>query len=389
MPEMARNALLDRCIAGYMSQWLALVSCNDKRAEAHAFDARNSTVMLRLVRSDSKSRLIAKDKEILMARLKRGLVTNKPRVARGRPPYAAAYSTGLGRAFHGDSASILRDSALERFVGQIDLIFTSPPFPLNAKKKYGNEQGEEYISWLRQFSKLLSGLLSPTGSIVIELGNSWNKGSPTMSTLSTRALLEFQEASDLHLCQEFVWSNPAKLPTPAPWVTIQRNRVKDSFTKLWWMSPSEKPKADNRRVLQPYSASMKKLLTTKSYNSGMRPSEHRVGEKSFLRNNEGSIPGSVLTYPNTGSKDTYLQYCREKRLPYHPARMPIELAMFFINFLTDPGDIVLDPFSGSNTTGSAAETLGRQWIGVEANLDYLRGSVGRFPNCRLGPALPD
>ena len=42
------------------------------------------------------------------------------------------------------------------------------------------------------------------------------------------------------------------------------------------------PKADNRKVLRPYSESMKSLLKRGSYNAGKRPSEHSIGEKSFL-----------------------------------------------------------------------------------------------------------
>ena len=74
------------------------------------------------------------------------------------------------------------------------------------------------------------------------MGNSWEPGEPVMSTLALRSLLEFQSKNGLHLCQEFIWQNPAKLPSPAQWVNIERIRVKDSFTKLWWMSPNVKPK---------------------------------------------------------------------------------------------------------------------------------------------------
>jgi site-specific DNA-methyltransferase (cytosine-N4-specific) len=221
-------------------------------------------------------------------------------------------------------------------------------------------------------------MLSADGSIVIEMGNSWESGIPVMSTLGIRTLLEFQSKNNLHLCQEFIWQNPAKLPSPAQWVNIERIRVKDSFTKLWWMAPRYKPKANNKRVLQEYSQAMKDLLKKGSYNSGMRPSEHDIGEKSFLKNNGGAIPSNVLIYANTLNSDSYQTYCRRNNIQPHPARMPIELAKFFIKFLTEPGDIVLDPFSGSNTTGAAAEELKRYWISIEALEGYIKGSRGRF-----------
>lgn len=279
---------------------------------------------------------------------------------------------------HGKSDELLSDGSLSRFEGKVNLIFTSPPFPLNRKKRYGNETGEAYIKWLSAFGALFKKMLTPDGSIVVEMGNSWEPGKPVMSTLALRALLEFQEKNELHLCQEFIWHNPAKLPSPVQWVNIERSRVKDSFTKLWWMAPKEKPKASNQRVLQEYSQAMKDLLKKGSYNAGKRPSEHNIGETSFLKNNGGAIPSNVLTYANTLNIEAYQTYCRANKLQLHPARMPIDLAKFFIKFLTEPGDIVLDPFGGSNTTGAAAEVLERYWISIEASQDYIKGSRGRF-----------
>lgn len=296
----------------------------------------------------------------------------------GRTPSNVAYATQWGRMFHGMSDVILDGGSMSRFEGKINLILTSPPFPLNRKKKYGNETGERYISWLCEFGPLFKKMLAPDGSIVIEMGNSWEPGQPVMSTLALRALLDFQTRNQFHLCQEFVWHNPAKLPSPAQWVNVERIRVKDSFTKLWWMSPSVKPKANNQRVLQAYSKAMNDLLQKGSYNSGKRPSEHNIGATSFLKNNGGAIPSNVLTFANTQSFDPYHIYCRQHGFQLHPARMPCELAKFFINFLTEPGDIVLDPFGGSNTTGAAAEELKRHWISIEAERDYIVGSRGRF-----------
>lgn len=296
----------------------------------------------------------------------------------GRPPENVAYATHWGRMLHGKSDEMLGNGALSRFEGKVNLIFTSPPFPLNRKKRYGNETGDSYIRWLCTFGPLFKKMLTPDGSIVIEMGNSWEPGMPVMSTLALRALLDFQSNNDLHLCQEFIWQNPAKLPSPAQWVNVERIRVKDSFTKLWWMSPNRKPKANNQRVLQEYSQAMKDLLKRGSYNAGKRPSEHDIGEKSFLKNNGGAIPSNVLTYANTLNIEAYQTFCREHKLPLHPARMPIDLARFFIKFLTEPGDIVLDPFGGSNTTGAAAEDLERFWISIEASEDYIKGSRGRF-----------
>ena len=65
---------------------------------------------------------------------------------------------------------------------------------------------------------------------------------------------------DFHLAQECFWHNPAKMPVPAEWVTVRRVRIKDSVEYVWWFSKTPFPKADNRKVLKPYSDSMKNLL---------------------------------------------------------------------------------------------------------------------------------
>jgi site-specific DNA-methyltransferase (cytosine-N4-specific) len=46
--------------------------------------------------------------------------------------------------------------------------------------------------------------------------------------------------------------------------------------------------------------------------------------------------------------------------------------------LTDPGDLVLDIFAGSNTTGAVAEREGRRWLGFELDLNYVAASAFRF-----------
>ncbi len=291
---------------------------------------------------------------------------------------ASAYRTDRGEALHGTIEGFFSSQQAERLRGKVKLIFTSPPFPLNRKKKYGNLVGDEYLRWLADLAPKLTRLLMPDGSIVVEVGNSWNPGEPTMSTLALEALLQFKKAAGLHLCQQFICHNPARLPSPAQWVNIERIRLKDSFTHVWWFAPSPRPDACNRRVLRDYSDSMQKLLDRGKYNAGKRPSEHDIGEKSFLANNGGAIPPSVLEFSNTRANDSYLAHCRKMGLSPHPARMPAGLAEFFVKLLTRPRNLVFDPFGGSNVTGAVAEQLKRRWLIVEARQDYLDASRGRF-----------
>ena len=304
-------------------------------------------------------------------------VTQSP--PRGTPPGChEAYSTASGTMFQGKIEDALHSETLVNSRGRINLIFTSPPFPLKRQKSYGNLTGDDYLSWLRDLAPRLAALLTPDGSIVIEIGNSWEPGRPVMSTLPLRALLEFQASADLQLCQQFIAHNPSRLPGPAQWVNIERSRVKDSYTHLWWLAKCDRPKADNRQVLVEYSQAMKDLLNRQDYNRGLRPSGHLIEGDTFLRNNGGAIPPNVLTHANTRSHDAYRTYCLRNGLSIHPARMAPNIAEFFIRMLTEPDDLVLDPFAGSNTTGAVAEQLGRRWVSVEALSDYVKGSRGRF-----------
>jgi len=306
------------------------------------------------------------------------------------------HKTRLGKYIIGDSLSLLSDGLAKKLKNKVQLIITSPPFPLNKKKSYGNYQGKKYKKWFSEFATIFSHLTKKNGSIVIELGNSWEPNRPVQSLLHLEALMEFKRKGKLNLCQQFICYNPARLPSPAAWVTVNRIRTIDSFTHIWWMSKSDNPKADNKKVLRPYSESMKRLLKNKKYNAGIRPSEHRVSKKSFLVNNNGSImhnvidlegidpkrdlrlPKNVFSFANTNSNDHYLKACRENDIQPHPARMPLKLVSFFIHFLTDPGDIVLDPFAGSNTTGFVAEKLKRKWFSIEIDENYGRQSLLRF-----------
>lgn len=285
-----------------------------------------------------------------------------------------AYLTRLGRAFQADARDCLATLPGE----SIALAFTSPPFALRRQKAYGNVAAAEYIDWFWPIAEQVHRVLRPDGSFVMELGGAWNPGSGTRSLMTYELLVRLGKL--FHLAQDFYWYNPSRLPSPAEWVTIRRTRVKEAVTQIWWLSKTTEPQADNRRVLVPYSKSMKRLLKD-GYKPAMRPSQHEIGPH-FQRDNGGAIPPNILTVPNTRSYDEYIFRCREAKLPIHPARFPPELPDFFIRFLTSEGQTVLDPFSGSNVTGQVAESLGRKWIAIEINPEYVAGSKLRFTETR-------
>jgi DNA modification methylase len=287
--------------------------------------------------------------------------------------FTPAYTTQLGCMYYGDTLQIL-PGLIQQGI-RAKLIMTSPPFALVRKKEYGNQDAESYVRWFEPFINLFKQVLEPNGSLVIDIGGAWIKGLPVKSIYQYKLLVTLCE-SGFYLAQEFYHYNPAKLPTPAEWVTVRRLRVKDAVNNVFWLTLDPFADADNRRVLTEYSDSMKALLKN-GYKAKLRPSGHNISTE-FARDNGGAIPPNLLQFSNTESNSSYLQRCRDENIKPHPARFPLSLPEFFIKFLTRPGDLVLDPLAGSNTTGAAAEHLGRRWIGVEENLTYVEGSELRF-----------
>ncbi len=308
------------------------------------------------------------------------------------------YKTRFGKLIVGDSIDVYNKYLKSNYKNKFNLIITSPPFPLNKKKRYGNLLGKEYYNWFVSLAPIFSDLLTDDGSLVIEIGNSWEPGRPVQSLLHLECLFGFvrNEKANFRLIQEFICYNPSRLPSPAQWVTVNRIRTVDSYTHVWWIAKSDFPKADNSKVLRPYSKRMKYLIEKREYNSGKRPSEHNISPTSFLKNNSGSIahnlfelesidanrevrlPHNVLSFSNTISNDYYLKRCRKEVIAPHPARMHGGLINFFTELLTEENDLILDPFAGSNTTGFHAEKLKRHWISIEVNSEYANNSIIRF-----------
>lgn len=293
------------------------------------------------------------------------------------------HKTRYGEMIWGDSRSWLFHGTK---ANSVDLIMTSPPFGLVRKKSYGNEDADAYCNWFRPFAEGFKRVLKDDGSLVIDIGGAWVPGQPTRSLYHFKLLVMLVEEYGFHLCQEHYWWNPAKLPTPAEWVNIRRVRVKDAVNTVWWLSKTPFPKANNRRVLAPYSKSMKDLLAN-GYTAKLRPSGHDISDK-FMKDNGGSVPPNLLAIANTESTSRYQEHCRDNNIPIHPARFPPQLPEYFIRFLTEPGDTVLDPFGGSCVTGAVAEALKRKWVCCEMSEEYLNGALARFEPTPI-PLLKD
>ncbi len=321
------------------------------------------------------------------------------------------YRTVQGTAYVGDSLRGMDEHLDDE---SVQLFLTSPPFALHHKKEYGNKSEQDYVDWFREFALVMWDKLRPDGSLVIDLGGAWKKGRPVRSLYQFRLLIELCEQlgdKNYHLAQDFYWHNPSKMPLPAQWVNIERCRVKDSVNVIWWLSKTDRPKADNRNVLRPYSKAMEKQLERGTYNHGRRPGGAKVRENTWNERHKGAIPPSALEFDlpaeviaedfqllcdnflRHGGSESASRYHRaikaleehneadlelRDKVRKHPARFPLQIPSFFISLLTDPGDLVVDPFAGSNSTGQAAEDSGRCWSAFEMHRYYLEPSIARF-----------
>ena len=282
------------------------------------------------------------------------------------------YKSERGACYCADALEFLPTLA----TGSVDLIVTSPPYALHFKKEYGNADQHEYVDWFLPFAREFKRVLKPEGSFVLNVGGAWTPGAPLRSLYHFRLLLALVDDVGFNLCQEFFWYNPAKMPAPAEWVNVRRIRVKDSVEYIFWLSASEFPKANNANVLQEYSKDMARLIK-RGVKNAKRPSGHNI-KPTFAADKGGSIPPNLIECGNNESNSRYIKDSKSSGRKVHPARFPAELPRFFIEFLTAPGDLVVDPFAGSNTTGSIAERLGRNWIAIEKSREYATDSELRF-----------
>ncbi len=288
---------------------------------------------------------------------------------------APAYFTQWGEAYCGDSRELLAQLPDE----SINLVMTSPPFALQRQKEYGNTNQDDYVEWLSDFARIVYRKLKQDGSFVLDLGGAYQKGVPARSLYNFRIPIHFCDELGFYLAEDFYWFNPSKLPSPIEWVNKRKIRAKDAVNTVWWFSKTEYPKADVTNVLVEYGQRMKALLEDpgKFYSPRKRPSGHDISD-GFGKAGKGAIPSNLLQIPNTESNGMYISSCRAVGARSHPARFPAKLPEFFIRFLTEPNDLVVDIFSGSNATGWSAESEKRRWLSFDSEPGYVATSAFRF-----------
>lgn len=266
---------------------------------------------------------------------------------------------------------------------QITLAFTSPPYPLAKQRAYGNADQARYMDWLLPILEPIVAHLRPGGNLVLNLGNDiFEPGSPARSLYLERLTVAMHDQLGLHLMERFVWHNPTKPPGPVQWASIKRVQLNTAYEHvLWFTNAPDLVLADNRRCLVEHTAEHRRFVETGGVHRYARYAggSHTVDEGSYSAVTAGAIARNVLTIVH---RDPDQQPARDfaavNGLPLHPALMPVKLAEHFVRFLSEVGDLVVDPFGGWATTGRGAELHGRRWMVTERCREYLIAAAQRF-----------
>jgi site-specific DNA-methyltransferase (cytosine-N4-specific) len=290
-----------------------------------------------------------------------------------------AFSTRLGMAVWGDSLDTLKD-----LQEPVHLLFTSTPYLLNKARDYGNPTNEaEFVDFIVAVVEPVMRTLVPGGSVCLNMGqDAFVKGMPARSLFLERVTLALHDRLGLWLMDRSVWHNPTKPPGPLIWASRDRVQLNSSFEfVLWFTNDPRRVRADNRRVLEPHTEQHQKLIAKggeqrkAQYGDGA----YTIRHGSFGGATPGRIPRNVMTLPHRCRDTQQLRrIANELGLPTHGATFPTRLPDFWIRFLTEPGDLVLDACGGWGKTALAAQRLQRRWLIVDKVLDYLRASGEMF-----------
>lgn len=221
------------------------------------------------------------------------------------------------------------------------------------------------------------------GSLCLNISNDvFESGLPSRSMYVERLLLALHDRLGLHLMDRLIWENPSKPPGPIAWASKERVQLNVGYEPIYWLTNDPRHvRSNNRRVLEKHTEQHMKLIQaggeqrTQTFSDGA----YNLRPGRFGNTTEGRIPKNVLTFGHS-CKDQrqYKRMARDAGLPPHGAPMPLKLASFLVEFLSESDDLVVDPFGGSFTTAKAAERLGRRWLSTECMLEYVLGGAQRF-----------
>ncbi len=227
----------------------------------------------------------------------------------------------------------------------VDFIFTSPPYA--DMRDYAKIHPNTYVEWFLPIAKELHRVLKENGSFVLNINDKVLKGERSLYVY--KLVIALTEEVGFKFIDTNIWSK--KSPPP----TNPKGRLRDSFEYIFWFSKSKDYYFDMDSIRVPYAESSvkrAKYVENSPY----------VKDKNKKRtiNPKGTIPKNVLEF-NQASNFKGIG---------HTAVGSYDMAEFFIKAGSREGDLILDPFFGSGTTGVAAKELGRSYVGFEIHKEY-------------------
>lgn len=294
-----------------------------------------------------------------------------------------AFSTTLGVALWASNLDVM-----EGIDEPISLVFSSVPYFLRKPRAYGGLTDEQqYIDFICQSIEPLLDKLVPGGSICLNLtADAFEPRSPAQSIYFHRLVVALHDRLGLKKMNDVVWEG-SKPPGPTYWACVQQVQLCSAYEHILWLTNDERrviERVDNRRVLEPHTERHQRFVDgggIKRYATfGDGAYRHRPG--GFSRQTAGRLPRNILKRGNRcADTERYRADAQRLDLPVHGAMMPMSIPEFFIQLLTEPGQLVLDHFGGTVKTGMAAEKLQRRWLCIEIMLDYIRAAAERFRDC--------
>jgi len=259
-------------------------------------------------------------------------------------------ATVTTKIIHGDCLDVLPRFPKDRF----DLIVTSPPYADQRDKTYGGIKPENYTDWFTARSAEFFRVLKPTGTFILNIKEKAEKGE--RHTYVLELILALRKQGWLWT-EEYIWHkrncHPGKWP----------NRFRDAWERCLQFNKMRHFKMFQDQVRVPMGDWSKARLKNLGKNDTVRFNS-RVG--SGFGKNIANWVGRDLAYP-----DNVLHFATECANKNHSAAFPKALPEWFIKLFTEPGDWILDPFTGSCTTNFVAQNLGRHSVGIDSKREYV------------------
>jgi len=266
------------------------------------------------------------------------------------------------KIFHGDCEKVLKSFP----DNSIDLIFTSPPYADQRKKTYGGIDPDKYVDWFLPKSKEFLRVLKPRGTFILNIKERVVNGE--RHTYVIDLIIELRKQG-WFWTEEFIWHKKNSYPGKWP------NRFRDNWERLLQFNKQRKFDMYQEAVMVPVGDWAKDRLSNLSETDKVRD-ESRVG--SGFGKNISNWVGRNKVYPTN-----VLHLATECSNRNHSAAFPIDLPSWFIKLFTINNDIVLDPFIGSGTTAVAAIQLGRKFVGIDSEIEFVEISQERVSDIQI------